>query len=220
MIARLLVPAMLIALIHSGCAHVVTGTATWPGARLEAVLLTSADFAPGVRYDRIVERPGEPDGTGGPPAMLSTPQGCSDGFTRVIAATAERGPGSAAKYTVSYDGVRMLVTVLSRPLDLDAIAATAQRCAHYETFFDRSSPGIPMTTTGLPTERPGALVFEQTMQLSGERTSVYSSFENVDGMAVFAVGFPTPDPAITAKGTLPQTFLHVTGKQAARIGQR
>ncbi|MCV7251368.1 hypothetical protein H7J86_04265 [Mycobacterium hackensackense] len=220
MIARLLVPAMLIALMQSGCAHVVAGSATWPGARLESVLLTSADFAPGVRYDRIVERPGEPDGTGGPPAMLSTPQGCSDGFTRVIAATAERGPGSAAKYTVSYDGVRMLVTVLSRQLDLDAIAATAQRCAHYETFFDRSSPGIPMTTTGLPTERPGALVFEQTMQLGSERTSVYSSFENVDGMAVFAVGFPTPDPGITAKGTLPQTFLQVTGKQAARIGQR
>ncbi|MBI3226236.1 MAG: hypothetical protein HYZ39_14385 [Mycolicibacterium cosmeticum] len=218
MIARLLIPALLIASALSGCAHVIDGTPAWPGTRLQNVLLTSADFAPGVLYDRVVERQGEPDGAGGPPAMLSTPEGCSDGFTRVIAATAERGPGSAAKYTVTYDGARMLVTVLSWQLDVDALEATAQRCAHYDTFFDRSSPAIPITTNRLDTPRPAALAFEQTMQLGAERSSVYYSFENVDGMAVFAVGFPTPDPTVTVRGALPQTFLDVTGKQAGRIG--
>lgn len=218
MIARLLAPAMLVALALAGCAQVVEGSAVWPGARLERVLLTTADLPAGVLYDRIVEQPGAPDGAGGPPAMLSAPEGCSDGFTRVIAASAERGPGSAAKYTVTYDGARMLVTVLTWQLDLDAIAATAQRCARYDTFFDRSSPGIPMTTTRMTTARPAALVFEQTMQLGAQRNSVYYSFENIDGMAVFAAAFPTPDPAVTVKGSLPQTFLDVTGKQAGRIG--
>ncbi|GAS95266.1 uncharacterized protein RMCC_2232 [Mycolicibacterium canariasense] len=219
MTARL-VGAALTAVAVAGCGEVVTGTATWPGARLQNVVLTAPDFPAGVRYDRIVEQPGVPDGAGAPPAMLSTPEGCSDGFTRVIAASAERGPGSAAKYSVSYDGARMVVTVSSWQLDLDAITATAHRCARYETFFDRSMPGIPMTTTRLSTDRPGALVYEQTMQLGSERSSVYSSFENVDGMAVFAVAFPTPDPTVPVRATLPQTFTEVVGKQAHRLAQR
>lgn len=217
MIARLVLAATAVTL--AGCAHVVGGTPAWPGARLEKAVLTAADFPAGVLYDRLVEQAGDPDGAGGPPAMLSTPEGCSDGFTRVIAASAERGPGSAAKYAVTYDGARMVVTVLSWQLDLDAIAATAQRCARYQTFFDRASPGIPITTTGLRTDRPAALVYEQTMQLGAERSSVYFSFENVGPTAVFAVAFPTPDPAVTAKATLPKTFLEVVGKQANRIGE-
>jgi len=32
---------------------------------------------------------------------------------RVIAGSAERGPGSAQKYIVGYDGARMVMTVLS-----------------------------------------------------------------------------------------------------------
>ena len=64
------------------------------------------------------------------------PKGCSDGLTRLIAARAERGPGSAQKYVVAYDGARMLMTVLSSRLDLDALSAEAQRCAAYQTFFD------------------------------------------------------------------------------------
>jgi uncharacterized protein YceK len=218
MTARLVVA--LTALLLAGCGAVVTGTPTWPGARLQRVVLTAADFPAGVRYDRIVEQPGAPDGEGGPPAMLSTPEGCSDGFTRVIAASAERGPGSAAKYSVSYDGARMVVTVLSWQLDMDAIAATAQRCARYETFFDRSMPGIPMTTTRLAIDRPAALVFEQTMQLGAERTSVYFSFENIGAMAVFAVAFPTPDPTVPVRARLPQTFTDIVGKQANRIAER
>ena len=75
----------------SGCADTIAGTATWPGAKLDRTTLTAEDFPPGVQYDRLIEKPGQPDGEGGPPAMLSKPEGCSDALTRVIAASAERG---------------------------------------------------------------------------------------------------------------------------------
>lgn len=149
--------------------------------------------------------------------MLSQPEGCSDGLTRVIAASAERGVGSAAKYSVAYDGARIVMTVLTWNLDLDKLAATAQRCAQYQTFFDPSSEGIPMTTTRLQTPRPDALVYQQTMDLSGAKSSIFFWFENVDTMAVFGIAFPTPNPTITVKGSLPQTFLEISGKQAERL---
>ena len=95
---------VLLAVVLTGCAHAISGTPTWPGAKLERALLTAADFPPDVQYDRIIRPPGEPDGAGGPPAMLSNPEGCSDGLTRAIAESAERGPGSAAEYVVAYDG--------------------------------------------------------------------------------------------------------------------
>ena len=129
--------ALLVAVL-TGCAHAISGTATWPGAKLERAVLTAADFPPGVQYDRLIETPGQPDGAGGPPAMLSNPEGCSDGLTRVIADSAERGPGSAAEYVVGYDGARIVMTVLTWKLDLDRLAATAERCAHFQTFFDPS----------------------------------------------------------------------------------
>ena len=46
---------------------------------------------------------------------------------------------------------------------------------------------------------------------------MFFSFENVDKMAVFGIAFPTPNPTIPAKGTLPQTFLDISGKQAERL---
>jgi hypothetical protein len=205
---------LLVAL--TSCGHVVPGTATWPGATLERVVLTAADFPPGVQYDRITRSPGQRDGAGGPPAMLSDPEGCSDGLTRAIADTAERGPGAAAEYVVAYDGARIVMTVLTWPLDLDRLAATAERCAQFQTFFDPSTPGIPMTTTRLKTPRLDALVYEQTMRLGNESTSAYFSFENVGRMAVFGVVFATPNPAIAVKATLPQTFLEIAAKQAQR----
>ena len=107
-------------------------------------MLTAADFPPGVQYDRIDQDPGQPDGAGGPPAMISTPEGCSDGLTQAIADSAERGTGSAAEYVVGYDGARIVMTVLTWPLDLGELAVTAERCAHFEAFFDRSGPGIPI----------------------------------------------------------------------------
>lgn len=208
---------VLAALVLSACVQAVHGTPTWPGARLERAVLSSADFPPGVQYDRIVKAAGEPDGAGAPPSMLSEPDGCSDGLTKVIAASAERGAGSAAEYAVSYDGARILMTVLSWQLDLDGLAATAQRCERFDAFFDRGSPPIPMTTSRLQTPRPDALVYQQTMELGGALSSVYFSFENVGSMAVFGVAFPTPNPTIAVKATLPQTFLDVTDKQAQRL---
>ena len=136
-----------------------------------------------------------------------------------IADTAERGPGSAAEYVVDYDGARLVITVLTWSLDLDRLAATAERCATYKTFFDASDPGIPMTTTRLDTPRPQALVYEQTMHLAGAERSVFFSFENVGSMAVFGIAFPTPDPTIDVKATLPQTFLEVMAKQADKAAQ-
>ena len=77
--------ALLLLVVLTGCAHAISGTATWPGARLEKIVLTAADFPPGVQYDSIFRSRGQPDGAGGPPAMMSKPEGCSDGLTRAIA---------------------------------------------------------------------------------------------------------------------------------------
>jgi hypothetical protein len=216
---RMGVPVLVILLVaaSAACANTISGTATWPGAKLDDMLLTAGDFPTGVAYDRIIEKPGQPDNSGGPPAMLSQPEGCSDGLTRVIAASAERGPGSAAKYSVAYNGARIVMTVLTWNLDLDKLAATADRCARYQTFFDPASEGIPMTTTKLPSLRPDTLVYEQTMDLGGAKSSAFFSFENVHGMAAFGIAFPTPNPTIAVKAALPQTFLTVVGKQADRL---
>jgi hypothetical protein len=206
----------LVAVLLTGCAHAISGTPTWPGARLDRALLSAADFPQGVQYDRVTRPPGQPDGDGAPPAMLSDPEGCADGLTRVIDDSAERGPGSAAEYIVAYDGARIMMTVLTWPLDLARLAATAERCAQYQTFFDPSTPGIPMTTTRLETARPDALAYQQTMRLGNESSSAYFSFENVDGMAVFGIAFPTPNPSIAVKAALPQTFLDIVAKQSDR----
>src|SRR5215213_416183 len=211
--------ALLVVAALTGCAHSTMGTATWPGARLDKALLTASDFPPGVQYDPIVRSPGQPDGAGGLPAMLSSPEGCSDGFSRAIADSAERGPGSAAEYVVGYDGARIVMTVLTWPLDLARLAAIAERCAHFQTYFDPSMPGIPMTTTKLQTPRADALVYQQTMRLGGVDTSAYFSFENVGTMAVFGVVFPTENPSITVKASLPQTFLDIAARQADRAQQ-
>jgi hypothetical protein len=200
--------ALLLAAAFAGCANTVAGTATWPGAKLDRTVLTATDFPPGVQYDRIVEQSGKPDGDGGPPSMLSKPEGCSDALTRVIAASAERAAGSASKYSVAYDGARVVMTVLTWRLDLDKLAATAERCSEYQTFFDPASEGIPVTTTRLQTPRPDALVYQQTMDLNGKKSSVVFSFENVGAMATFG---------IAVKGSLPQTFLDVSAKQAERL---
>lgn len=215
---KVIAMAVSAAIAVAGCA--VKGTPTWPGARLDDTLLTAADFPPGVQFDRIVDKPGQPDGAGGPPAMRSQPEGCSDGLTRVIAASAERGPGSAAKYSAAYDGARVVMTVLTSSLDLDELAATAARCEMYLTFFDETSEPIPITTTTLNAARPDSLVYQQTMQLQGAESSVYFAFENVGDAGMFGIAFPTPAPSISVKGTLPQTFLDITAKQAERLSQR
>jgi hypothetical protein len=209
------------AALAAGCAAPISGTPTWPGARLNKVLLTENDFPPGAGYGRIVDQPGRPDNAGSPPPMLSSPAGCSNGLTDVIAAHAERGPGSAAKYSVIYTGARIVMTVLTSRLSIDELGAEANRCHRFNTYFDRNSPPIPITTTKLPSSRPGQLVYQQTMQLQGINNSVYMSFENIGRMAVFGIAFRTmqlsdgnPPPP---KASLPQTFTEIADRQAQRI---
>ena len=145
-----------------------------------------------------------------------TKQGFDIALTRAIADSSERGPGSAAEYVVGYDGARIAMTVLTWPLDLARLAAIADRCAHFQTFFDPSTPGIPMTTTRLQTPRTDALVYQQTMRLNNVDSSVYFAFENIGRMAVFGITFPTPNPSIAVKAALPQTFLDIVTKQVDR----
>jgi hypothetical protein len=216
--SKLVVLAAGLVVCLSSCA--VKGTPTWPGARLDATLLTAEDFPSGVRFDRVVEQSGQPDGADRPPPMESEPEGCADGLTRDIAASAERGPGSSAKYAVAYDGARIVMTVLTDALDLRRLEATATRCKLYLTYFDKASQPILMTTTKMGSSRPESLTYQQTMQLRGTESSVYFTFENIGESAMFGIAFPTPDPTIAVKGTLPQTFLDVTAKQARRLGQR
>ncbi len=209
--------ATVAVLVLAGCGTTVDGTATWPGATLDKVTLTGADFPSGVQFDRITEHPGEPDGAGGPGSMLSRPEGCANALTNVIARSAERGPGSATKYAVSYDGARIVMNVLSWPLDLAQLEAAADRCASFEALFDPNSEGIPITTTRLPGVENGTLAYQQTMQLQGSPSSVYMAFQNIGSLAMFGIAFPAADPRIEAKASLPQTFLDVVAKQAAKI---
>ena len=208
---------LVAATLMTGCATTVAGTATWPGAVLRQAMLRESDFPAGVQYDRIPEKSGQPDGAGEPGPMLSRPQGCSNALTNVIAQSAERGPGSAAKYAVSYDGARIAMTLLSWNLDLDKLEAEASRCAKFEAFFDPESPGIPIITAELSGLEPGGLGYQQTMTMRGSASSIYMAFRNVGGRAVFGISLPASNPRIGPKAELPQTFLEVFSKQIARI---
>lgn len=201
-----------------GCGATVSGTATWPGEVLQRSLLGSSDFPPGVQYDRVTEDASTPDGGDGPGSMLSRPKGCANALTNVIRQSAERGPGSAAKYDVGYDGARIRMTVLSWNLDLEKLKAEAQRCERFEAFFDRDSDGIPITTEPLSGLGGAALGYQQTMDLNGAKSSVYMGFQNIGRRAVFGVAFPVPNSAIEAKASLPQTFLETFVKQANKLG--
>ena len=131
--------------------------------------------------------------------MLSRPEGCANALTNVIAESAERGPGSAAKYSVGYDGARIVMTVLSWRLDLGKLQAAAVRCANFEAFFDARAQGIPITTVELAGVEKGALAYQQTMQLNGSPSSVYMAFMNVGKLALFGIAFPTPIRGSTRK---------------------
>jgi len=200
-----------------GCATTVPGTATWPGETLDNAALSQTDFPAGVRYDRLTEQPGQPDGADGPGSMLSRPEGCANALTNVIGASAERGPGSAAKYAVSFDGARIVMTLLSWNLDMETLRAAADRCANFEAFFDPASEGIPITTTDLAGLDPDALGYQQTMQLGNSPSSVYMGFQNVGRLAVFGIAFPAPNPSIEPKAILPQTFLDIFARQVAKM---
>lgn len=207
-----------VCLLATACGGTVAGTPTWPGAALAKSALIPGDLPAGVQYDRITEEPGAPDGAGGPGPMLSRPEGCANALTDVIAGSAERGPGSAVKYVVGYDGARIVMTLLSWNLDLDKLRAAADRCAAFETFFDPGSEGIPITTTELDGVEADALAYRQTMQLSGSSRNIYMAFRNVGRRAVFAIAYPTPNPDVAVKAELPQTFLDLFSEQSAKLG--
>ena len=149
--------------------------------------------------------------------MLTRPEGCSNGLTNVIAASGERGPGSAEKYEVIYDGARIMMTVLSWHLDLAALEATASRCEHFVVLFDAADAGIPMTTTALPHSHPQELMYKQTMALGQDAADVYMGFANIGSLSLFGVVFPTPNPNVNVKAELPQTFLTVFAEQSERL---
>lgn len=213
---RQAVIAALVMLL-AGCGATVAGEPTWPGAALARAALGPGDFPPGVQYDRITETPGQPDGAGAPGPMLSRPQGCSNALTNVIAASADRGPGSALKYAAAYDGARILMTLLSGNLNMERLSAEAARCARFEAFFDEASDGIPIVTTDLAGLAPDALAYQQTLTLGETVDSVYMAFQNVGRRSLFAIAYPTRNPDLAAKGELPQTFLEVFSRQAERL---
>jgi len=221
MVVRRAVVLAVTALSIAGCTGTVAGTATWPGAVLQRALLEPSDFPAGVEYGRITEAPGRSDSGDGPGSMLSRPQGCANALTNVIKQSGEQaselGPGSAAKYVVSFDGARIVTTLLSWKLDVEALKSAADRCAQFEAFFDPSSEGIPMTTTALPGVDDGALAYQQTMNLKNSPSSVYMAFQNVGERAVFAVAFPVENPSISAKASLPQTFLDTFRRQVNKL---
>lgn len=221
MVGRRAVVLAVTTLSLAGCTGTVAGTATWPGAVLQSALLEASDFPAGVEYDRITEQAGQSDSGDGPGSMLSRPQGCANALTNVIKQSGEQaselGPGSAAKYVVAYDGARIVMTLLSWKLDLGALEAAAERCAQFEAFFDPNSEGIPITTTALPGVADGALAYQQTMNLKNSPSSVYMAFQNVGERAVFAVAFPVENPSITAKASLPQTFLDAFRRQVNKL---
>lgn len=210
---RLASSALLIALIaaSTGCGSFVAGGST----SLESLVLTADDFPPGVLYGRVVDDPADPYADA--PAALSQPEGCSDALMQVVADSPERDTGSAAKYTAAYDGARIVMTVLTWTLDLDKLEAAAERCAQYETYSDPGAAPIPTTTTRIPSPRPDALVYAQTMDLAGAKSTVVYSFENVHDMAAFGIAFPAPNLMIPVKALLPRTFLTIAGKQAERL---
>lgn len=212
------VALVLTAAVPAGCsAPVVAGTATWPGEILERQALSASDVAAGAQYDRITEQPGQPDGAGAPGPLLSRPEGCTNALTNVIAQSAERGPGSAVKYSVIFDGARIVMTVLSWKLDMNKLRAQGERCANFEAFFDPQSDGIPITTTDLAGLDPDALAYQQTMRLGSTPSSVYMAFQNVGDHGTFGIAFPAPNPGVTAKAELPQTFLDLFTAQVAKM---
>ena len=122
--------------------------------------------------------------------MLSQPEGCSDGLTRIIAAAAERGAGSASKYVVAYDGARIVMTVLTWEL--------GSRRARRDGGALRSLPDLLRPVVGRHSDdhhqaadfasRRAGLPADHGPQRS--ESSVFFSFENVDQMAVFGIAFP------------------------------
>ena len=77
-----------------------------------------------------------------------------------------------------------------------------------------------MTTTRLSTPRPDALGVRADDGFERSEEQCVLRVRKCRQMAVFGIAFPTPNPAIAVKGSLPQTFLDISGKQAERAASR
>lgn len=82
---------------------------------------------------------------------------------------------------------------------MDMLREAAGRCAKFETFFDPSSPGIPITTTELSGLDQDALAYQQTMKLDDLPSSVYMAFQNVGRPGVRGSLSPRPIRPWTSK---------------------
>ena len=138
--------------------------------------------------------PGQADGAGAPPAMLSKPEGCSDGLTRVIADSAERGPGSAAEY------LRRLRRRADGDDGADVAAGPRQVGRHRRSvrqvrdFLRSVGPrhSDDHHEAADPARRRAGVRADHAVERHAE-SSVYFSFENVGETAVFGIAFPTAE---------------------------
>ena len=211
------IAAFTLALV--GCTQTVSGTATWPGARIAQSLLTADELPQGAKYDRVVADPGPVTVNNQQVigAMPSNPQGCADGLSPRLANAGRAGPENTARYIARFNGANIIVSLLRDTIDLANVQAVASRCAKYEVFFDKSSPGTPMITDPVQGGPVGVLVYKQTMIMPKGTTSRYMAFANIRGVAMVATSFDLRDPSVKAVATMPHTFLDIVAKQVDKI---
>ncbi|MGH3723061.1 MAG: hypothetical protein ACRDUS_02900 [Mycobacterium sp.] len=197
----------------------MAGTATWPGERIAKSLLVADELPAGAKYDRVIADPGpvtvnHQQVVGG---MLSNPPGCADGMSPRLANAGRPGPENTARYIARFNGANIIVSLLRDTIDLANVKDVATRCAKYEVFFDKNSPGTPMTTEPVQGGPAGVLTYKQTMIMPKGTTSRYMTFANVKGVALVATSFDLRDPTVKATATMPETFLEIVDAQVAKI---
>ncbi|MBA0045051.1 hypothetical protein [Mycobacterium sp. NPDC050853] len=203
----------------AGCTNSVAGTATWPGERIAQSLLTADELPEGTKYDRVVADPGpvtvnNQQVVG---AMPSNPAGCADGLSPRLANAGQAGPENTARYIARFNGANIIVSLLRDTIDLANVKDVATKCAKYEVFFDKNSPGTQMTTEPVQGGPVGVLIYKQTMIMPKRTTSRYMAFANVQGVALVATSFDLRDPSVKATATMPKTFLDIVEKQIDKI---
>ncbi|MUM19960.1 hypothetical protein FZI91_00230 [Mycobacterium sp. CBMA271] len=202
-----------------GCSPSIAGQATWPGERIAKSLLTADELPKGTQYDRVIADPGRVivNNQQVVGAMPSNPQGCADGLSPRLANAGQPGPENTARYIARFNGANIIVSLLRDTIDLANVKSVATRCAKYEVFFDKNSPGTSMTTELVQGGPVGALIYKQTMIMPKGTNIRYMAFANVQGVAMVATSFELRDPSVTATATMPKTFLDIVEKQVDKI---
>ena len=135
------------ALLLAACGQTVAGTPTRPGATLEKVTSPAPTSRPACSSTASHDKPDSPDGAGGPGRCCPC-RGLRQRADRRDRQIRPARPRQRHQARGSYDGVRIVMTVLSWLLDLQQLEATANRCAKFEAFFDPNSEGIPSPPPG------------------------------------------------------------------------